>query len=286
MVKLSIVVPVYNEEKAILDTINRLKEVQKRIKDSSEIIIVNDGSTDKTRLILNEISGIKHTGHNKNKGYGASLKTGIKEATGEFIAITDADGTYPIEDIPMLYQYMNKYDMVVGSRTKKGAKIPLIRKPAKYVVNKLAEHISQTKIPDLNSGLRIFKKDIALRYWNLFPDGFSFTTTITMATMTNDYKVKFIPINYYKREGKSSIKPIQDTANFISLIIRMMTYFKPLRVLAPVGLTFFFAGLIKGVYDLFNNNYIGAGSIMVILTGVQILILGLIADLIIKRTKL
>nr|MBA4405431.1 hypothetical protein [Nanoarchaeum sp.] len=286
MVKLSIIVPVYNEEGAILDTINRLKEVQKKIKDSSEIIVVNDGSTDKTRLILNDIPGIKHIGHNKNKGYGASLKTGIKEASGEFIAITDADGTYPVEDIPMLYSHMNKYDMVVGSRTKKGAKIPLVRRPAKFMINKLAEHISQTKIPDLNSGLRIFKKDIAIRYWNLFPEGFSFTTTITLATMTNDYNVKFIPINYYKREGKSSIKPIKDTANFISLIIRMMTYFRPLRILAPLGIFLFLAGLIKAIYDLFNNNYIGAGSIMVILTGIQIIVLGLIADLIIKRTKL
>ena len=153
--------------------------------------------------------------------------------------ITDADGTYPVEEIPSLLKWTDRYDMVVGARTGEIVKIPFLRRPAKWFLRKLASYLAKTKIPDLNSGLRVFKKDIALKYWKLFPDGFSFTSTITMACLTNNYDVKYIPINYYKREGKSTIHPIRDFIGFNNLLLRLVIHFSPLRVFIPFALLLF-----------------------------------------------
>ena len=286
MVNLSVVVPVYNEEKSIVDTIIRIKETLKGIKLKSEIVIVNDGSKDNSHKILKDVKGIVYLRHIRNKGYGASLKTGIKKAKGEWIAITDADGTYPIEDLKKLIKYTKICDMVIGARTKKGSKAPTIRKPAKWMIKKLAEFLTGKKIPDINSGLRIFKKDIALRFWNLFPNGFSFTSTITVSSMVNNYSVMFIPIQYFKREGKSTISTIRDFVGFISLVFKIVMYFNPLKIFTPLGLALLISSIIKGSIDFVTQNSVGAGTIMIFLTGLQIMVLALIADLIIKRTKL
>jgi hypothetical protein len=178
--------------------------------------------------------------------------------------------------------------MVVGARTGSNVNIPLLRKPAKWIISKFANYICEENIPDLNSGLRIFKKEIALRFFPLFPERFSFTTTITMASITNNYRVKFIPIDYMKRnkDSKSSIKPLRDFVGFMSLILRMSIYFKPLKIFVPIGGVLFAAGLIKGFVDFFRLDYFGSGNVMVVLAGLQILFLGLLADLIIRRTKL
>ena len=245
MVDLSIIIPVYNEEVSIEETIEKTKKTIKNIDMKTEIIIVNDCSKDRSHEILKNIEDIIYLRHPKNKGYGASLKTGIKNAKGDLIAITDADGTYPIEELSNLIKYTKKYDMVIGARTKKGVQIPLIRRPAKWFIRKLAEYLTNNKIPDLNSGLRIFKKEMALRFWNLFPNGFSFTSTITIASMINDYSVIFIPINYYKRKGKSSIHPIKDFLGFINLIFRIVIYFKPLKFFITPGLLLLISGIIK-----------------------------------------
>ncbi len=284
--KISAIVPVYNEGKSIIKEIEKLKKSLKDSKVEHEIIVVNDCSTDNTKDILSKITGIHAVDNKRNRGYGASLKKGISLAKNDWILITDCDGTYPMADIPKLIKDLSSYDMVIGSRTGKDVKVPFLRRPAKWFLRKLAEYISGEKIPDLNSGLRIFKKDMALRFWNLFPERFSFTTTITLAAMTNGYDVKFIPINYYKREGNSTIHPIKDFIGFTQLVIRIITYFKPLNVFLPVSALLIFLGAIKAGIDLYNFNRFGAGAVMVILAGIQIGFLGLLADLIIKRTKL
>jgi hypothetical protein len=176
--------------------------------------------------------------------------------------------------------------MVVGARTGEHVKIPFFRRPAKWFIGKLANYLSGYRIPDLNSGLRLFRREIAERFFTLFPDGFSFTTTITVASMSSDYAVKFVPIDYFKRVGKSSISPLRDFFGFMLLVVRLVTYFKPLNVFLPAAMVLFGVGFAKAIVDLVRTNAFGVGSALVMLAGVQLGFLGLVADLILRRTKL
>jgi len=282
----SVVIPVYNEENAVEETIKKVQFFMNQARVPYEIIAVNDGSKDFSREILEKIPGIKLINHPYNLGYGASLKTGIKESKGDYILITDADGTYPIEDIPRLLKYISKYDMVVGARTGKDVNIPLLRRPAKFMLSTIANFVSKRHIPDLNSGFRIFKKELALRFFHLFPSNFSFTTTITLAALTNDYTVKYLKINYKKRKGKSSIKPIQDFINFASLIFRISVYFNPLKIFVPLSSVFLFLGLARISQILIRTNFqerLSLTGILLVILGIQTMLLGVIADLIVKR---
>jgi glycosyltransferase involved in cell wall biosynthesis len=286
---LSVIIPVYNEETYIENTINQVHEVLKNssVKDY-EIIVVDDGSTDKTPEVLNSSKlDFRLIRHEQNRGYGASLKSGIRKSKYEIIAITDADGTYPVQDIPELYSEMPDCDMVVGARTKKKVKIPFIRRPAKWLLAKLANYLAETKIPDLNSGLRLFRKNDALRLWGVLPRGFSFTTTLTLAMLTNDMQVKFIPIDYMRRKGKSKIRPIRDTLNFIQLIVRTVLYFNPLKVFVPIAILLFLASLGIFLYSaLVMDRILDTTVAIMFVASLQMLSIGMIADIIDKREKL
>src|SRR3989338_8705099 len=161
MADISIVVPAYNEEKTIKKTIEDVKESIKNLKDKIDVTVIDDGSNDKTAKILSSIKGIKVIRNTANRGYGASLKTAIKNITSDYLLIIDGDGTYPASSIPTIIGYSKEYDMVVGARTGKIVKIPIFRRPAKWFLRHFAQYLTKTKIPDLNSGLRIFKRDIA-----------------------------------------------------------------------------------------------------------------------------
>lgn len=286
MVSVSVIIPAYNEEKVIKKTVEGVRRAIKNLKDNIDITVVDDCSTDRTSEILSSLKGIRLIRHDINKGYGAALKTAIKNTKSDYLLIIDGDGTYPVSAIPSLLSYSKKYDMVVGMRTGKIVKIPLLRRPAKWILKHFSEYLTKTKIPDLNSGLRIFKRSIALRFMNLFPDGFSFTTTLTITCLTNDYSVKYMPIDYYERKSKSMIHPIKDFVGFINLIFRLIIFFKPLNVFIPVSLFIFVAGSLKLVRDLLLTNSFGIGGAMLILTAIQIAFLGILAELIIKRTSI
>jgi glycosyltransferase involved in cell wall biosynthesis len=283
MDSLSIVIPVYNEENAVLPTLEELHTILKKVSFQYEVILVNDGSTDKTAEVLKGSSyDFKLIEHQKNKGYGAALKTGISESQYDAIAITDADRTYPNEKIPELFEQLKNYNMVVGQRPFK--KLPMMTKPAKWCLNKLANYLSSTKIPDINSGLRLFRKKDALRFFNIIPDGFSFTTTITLAMLTNKLDVKYVPIEYKKREGKSKIKPFQDTMNFIQLIIRTVLYFNPLKIFVPLFFILIFLALMVLVLSyFFMPSMLDTTVTILFISAIQVLTVGMIADLIDKR---
>jgi hypothetical protein len=175
-------------------------------------------------------------------------------------------------------------DMVVGSRPSR--LVPTMRRPAKWCLARLAEYLAETKIPDLNSGMRVFRKDLALSYFNILPSAFSFTITITIAFLSDHYLVKFMPIPYQAREGKSKIKPLQDTLNFIQLILRTVMYFNPLKVLMPVSFVLFLLAVAIGLYSLLTQGRIMDITVITLsIAAIQVGVLAMIADMIQKKNK-
>jgi len=279
----SIVIPAYNEEKSVKPVIAEIKKVLSGFEMTYEIILVDDGSTDKTAEAAAG-SGVKIVRHERNRGYGRSLKDGIHEAAGDVIVITDADGTYPPSAIPELLKYISKYDMVVGARTGTEVSMPFMRRAAKFFLRALANYLTGTKIPDLNSGLRVFRKKEAEKYFKLISDGFSFTTTVTLAYLVDGLSVKFMKINYAKRTGESKIRPLADTYNFLILIIRTIIYFNPLKVLLPLSFITGIAGFLILLYSMiFLKKVMDITVIVTLLASMQIAVLAFIADLIVKR---
>ena len=199
----SLIIPAYNEEGAIESTLDHILDQFSSCNCEFEIIVVNDGSTDGTGEVLASRHDVRVLEHRRNRGYGAALKTGIRQAKYDLIVITDSDGTYPNERIPDLVALAGDADMVVGSRTGAEVKYPFIRKIPKWFLKRFAEWMARQEIPDLNSGLRVFRKDAVERFLKILPDGFSFTTTITLAMLTNGYSVHYEPINYESAKARS-----------------------------------------------------------------------------------
>lgn len=284
----TILIPAYNEANAIVPTIKKVQETLRMAGLQGEIVVVDDGSSDGTGTAVaqNADEHVRLIQHPHNRGYGAALKTGIRRAQYNNIIITDADGTYPIDMIPTLAEELEKYDMVVGARTGQTVQIPRSRRPAKWALTWLANYLSGMEIPDLNSGLRGFKRDIVVGYFRMLPSGFSFTTSITLALLTNDYNVLYIPIDYFQRTGKSKIKPVRDTINFFSLVVRVVLMYRPLRVFVPLAAFFVLLSLIKVIYDIGAYDFHLATSTVVLVTlTFQIIVLGLIADLVVSLHK-
>ncbi len=286
MQPVTIVIPAYNEGKGIGPTLQKVRQILTTANMSWEIVVVDDGSTDDTANVVQQFDYVRLIQHRQNKGYGASLKTGIRQARHEIVAIIDADGTYPCEMIPSLVEAMDTHDMVVGARTGETVQVPLERRPAKWVLNRLANYLSGIEIPDLNSGLRVFKRDVVTQYFRQLPAGFSFTTSITLAMLTNDYNVLYVPIDYFKRTGKSKIRPLRDTINFFSLVVRVILSYRPLRVFVPIAIILSLISFTKVVYDINAYDFHIATSTVVMLTlTFQTIVLGLIADLVVSLHK-
>jgi len=287
--KFSVVVPCYNEENAILDTIKNIAVVL-GVTGEYELIIVDDGSTDSSPQILQaanqEFSMLRLLRHPVNRGYGASLKTGIRRAMSDVVIITDADGTYPIERIPEMIEMSADADMVVGTRTAVGeVTYSFIRKIPKLFLKWYASWIAGQNIPDFNSGFRMLRKNIVEKFFNILPNGFSFTTTITLAMLTNYYDVKYLPIGYSQRIGKSKIKPVKDTLNFVQLIVRTGMYFAPLRVFSPIILLLSFGFLASVSYDIFYLKNLTDKTLILLLFDLNTVSFALLADMIDKRSS-
>lgn len=240
-----------------------------------EIIVVDDGSSDDTAERA-AAAGARVLRHRQNRGYGASLKTGISHARFDWILITDADGTYPAEEIPKLLAVSDRNAMVVGARTGQDVAIPLSRRPAKWFLRKLAGYLAGRKLPDLNSGLRLMRRDLIERYVHLLPDGFSFTTTITLAAACNGHEVEYVPINYLKRLGKSKIRP-RHAFDFTLLILRTIVFFNPLKVFLPFGTVLALAGGAKFAYDVTRGN-LSETAVLGFLGALIVWAVGLLAD--------
>lgn len=273
--ELSVIVPAYNEAAGIGQTIAALRAALAGI--DAEIVIVDDGSRDGTGEAA-AATGVRVIQQEENRGYGAALKTGIAETNSKYVAIIDADGTYPADKLPEMLEICRKADMVVGDRGAAMKNVQWIRRPPKWILNTLANVLARRKIPDLNSGLRVFKRASLERFVQLLPDGFSFTTTITLSMLCSNLRVVYTPIDYAKRVGQSSMKP---TAffTFILLVLRIIVFFQPLRVFMPLGGILFVLGSVKFAYDLTKMN-LSESAIFALLAALVIWSLGLIADMI------
>jgi glycosyltransferase involved in cell wall biosynthesis len=274
-IPVSVVVPAYNEEAAIGPQIDHLQEVMRESGWPYELIVVDDGSTDQTAAVA-QAHGVGVIRIPRNRGYGAALKSGIAAARHDWILIIDADGTYPAEVIPKMLEQIQDHDMVVAARIGEEVHIPMVRRPARWMLGRLATYLAEQPIPDFNSGLRVFRKSLAQRFEHLLPAGFSFTTTITMSALCNDYRVLYLPINYARRVGRSKIRPAH-AYQFLLVILRTAVYFNPLRVFLPLGGIFFLAGLSKIIFDIFRWK-ISASAVMCSLTAVILWSVGLLAD--------
>jgi len=292
--KTSIIIPCYNEKHAIRDTIEWILSV---IRDSKlknvEIIAVNDGSTDGSEQVLNALTKEHHSDdllvvhHKRNQGYGAALKTGIRRSQSDYICITDADGTYPNDRIPDLIEQISSkdLDMVVGARIGPKVEYSKIRSIPKMILVPWVSFLCGTEVPDMNSGLRIFRRDRSLDFLKLLPDGFSFTTTITICLLRNRYAVEFTPISYARRIGKSHIKPIQDTLRFTQLILRTGMYFAPLRLLSPLIVALATLFSISSLYDLTILNNLTDKTVLLGFASLNVFMFALLADMIDKRSR-
>jgi len=304
MEMISIIIPMYNEEEAIGGDLDTIIQTMSRGDVPWEIIVVDDGSTDASPEIVRqklrpeacpepgrraqpEGEGVRLIQHPYNRGTGAARTTGLQHARGDVIVMTDGDGTYPNQDIPRLLTHIGEYDMVIGARRMETGSLKWLRSPAKHFIRLLASYLTGVKIPDLNSGLRVFKKSVAERFLDILPTTHSWVGTQTVAFLSEGYAVKFVPIDYYQRTGKSSFHPISDTYNYLSLVVRTIMYFNPLKVFLPVALTLIVVGVVKLIRDIiyYRGFYVPGVTLMLILTAIQVGAIGLLADLIVKRVR-
>jgi glycosyltransferase involved in cell wall biosynthesis len=286
--RVSVLVPCFNEETAIGDTIEKLDNALVTLGEF-EIVAINDGSTDRTLARLQELDArfprLKVVNHDRNRGYGAALKTGMRNASSELIAIIDADGTYPIEDLPALVELAKDYDMVVGARTGADVTYSWIRKIPKFFLRKWINWIVNMKVPDINSGMRVFRKNMAQKFVRVLPNGFSFTITITISSLRNNYRVHFEPINYFQRTGKSKIHPIKDTLRFMQIIGRTGMYFAPLRILLPLILLLSLGSVASLCYDAFVLRDLTEKSLVLLTSAFNVSLFAILADMIDKRSQ-
>lgn len=281
----SVILPCYNEEQSLAEEIRKIRGVLDKAAIPYEFIVIDDASTDRTFEVAKK-TGVTVIRHERNKGVGGGRKTGILAAKSEIIITSDADGTYPAEPIPEMIKALENFDMVIGARVAEKGTLFVLRRPAKFFIRKLASYLAGYSIPDLNSGLRIIRKSVALKYFYLLPNTHSWESTITLAFLCNHQKVKYVPIEYFKRSGGvSSFHPIKDTYNYLSLMIRTIMYFNPLRIFLPLTGMIFLIGIAKATYDFARFQRIGVMDGLVILTGFIVLMSGLLADLMVVLSR-
>jgi polyisoprenyl-phosphate glycosyltransferase len=283
----SVVLPCYNERDHIELEIKRISAALEGAGLAYELVCVDDGSTDGTRELLEATPGIRRILLPRNQGSGTARRIGTQQATGRVVVWTDADMTYPNERIPELVAQLDgTWDQVVGARRSEAGTYKLARVPAKWAIRKLASFLTNTEIPDLNSGLRAFKRSVAEPYLRLLPSGFSCVTTITLAFLSNGHPVKYVPIDYFKRAGRSKFHPLKDAYNYIIQVLRMVMYFNPLRVLMPVALTLLGLTAVKLVFDLIRHDpHVAGSTVLVGLAAFNIMAIALLADLVVRRTS-
>ncbi len=296
---LTVLLPCYNEGPAIAQVIAEVQAALAAWQGTWEILVIDDASTDDTSTraaaafppspFSEEGPGVRACRvirRMENGGSGAARKTGILAARGSLIAMLDGDGSYDPACLPQLLAFFPDYDQVNGARTSEQGTLRPLRYLAKFVLRKVAEWVSGKRIPDLNTGLKIFKRDIMLDCLWVLPTGFSCVTSMTLAFLTNGHPVKYVPVNYRPRVGHSKFRPIRDTAQYAFTILRMMTYFRPLRVFFPLAILLGVLALVRGSYNLLVSPLgLTDADIIMTLTALLVFLAGLLADLLVAQRR-
>ncbi len=274
--ELSIVIPAYNEEQVIGEVLTRVKEELSVIGQRGEVILVDDGSGDKTAEIAAAM-GARVIRHPYNIGNGAAVKTGIRNACGKTIILMDADGQHSPADIKELLQFIPEYDMVVGARSKESA-TSLHRSFGNRVYNLFASYLTNRKIADLTSGFRVIRRDVAKKFVYLLPNTFSYPTTITLSLLRAGYSVRYVPITTFKRVGKSKINIVRDGIGFFIIMLKIATLFSPFKIFIPVSLASFVVGVVYGAYMIITHHHFSNMILFLLITALLVFLLGLIAE--------
>lgn len=281
----TVLLPCFNEEDALPVVVGDINKALKGTRYSYEIMVVDDKSTDASAEVAEKL-GCRVIRRTVRSGAGAARKTGIWAANGGIIVMLDADGSYTAADIPRLLEHFPEYDQVNGARTSEQGTLFLLRMPAKWCIRRIASVLAGQNIPDLNTGLKAFKRDLMLRYLWTVPDGFSCVSSMTLAFMCNGHAVKYIETQYHKRIGLSKFHPVKDTYLYLVTIFRLITYFNPLRIFFPMALFFIVGGVIKSLIDFFFVIHrLQLSDIIIILGGLIIGFQGLLADLIVAQAR-
>ncbi|MCA1692158.1 MAG: glycosyltransferase family 2 protein [Actinobacteria bacterium] len=282
----SVVLPVYNEAGHLTQEIKRIQAALERSPYTFEIIVVDDGSTDGSAEELGRMDGIRLIRFRSNQGTGTARKAGTRAAKGRVVVWTDVDMTYPNEEIPDLVSQLEGFDQVVGARTSERGGAKALRVPAKWTMRRLASYLVEKPIPDLNSGFRAFRRSVGEQFMPLLPKGFSCVSTMTMAFLINGYSVKYVPIEYLPRVGKSKFHWWRDTYRYLTQIVRMVMSYQPLRIFVPVGLALLTLGTGKLVFDLTVHPLrVATNTLLILFAALQLFTVGLLADLVVSATK-
>jgi glycosyltransferase involved in cell wall biosynthesis len=272
----SIVIPAYNEEKAIATTLDAVKGAVSSSSRRYQVIVVNDGSRDRTAEEAAS-RGVQVVSHRRNRGYGASLKSGTLAARGDVVLFYDADNQFEPADIERMITELGDMDAALGARTQ-GSHAPFSRRGGKKLLGWLANYLARTRIPDLNCGLRAIRRDVLLDYLHLLPNGFSASTTTTLVLLKEGHDVKFVPVTVKKRIGKSTVKPLKDGLDTALLIVRLTTLLDPFRVFGPVAALFFVGGVVRGAYYIKYGSGLSTAALFLLVSSVIIFFFGLLAD--------
>jgi polyisoprenyl-phosphate glycosyltransferase len=285
-VDVSVVLAVYDERGHVRQEIDRVRSALEASPYSYEIVAVDDGSTDGSGEELRQIEGIRLIQFHRNRGSGSARKAGTRAARGRVVVWTDVDMTYPNDEIPLLVKELDGWDQVVGARRTEEGTIKALRVPAKWFIRKLASYLVQQRIPDLNSGLRAFRRDVAMQFLHLLPAGFSCVSTLTLAFLANGYSIKYVPIDYQPRAGRSKFHWWTDTQRYLTQVVRMILSWNPLRVFMPLGILLTATGLGKLVYDLISKDFrVGTNTLLIFFAAFQVISIGLVADLLVRVSK-
>jgi glycosyltransferase involved in cell wall biosynthesis len=286
----TVVLPAYNEQDHVMAEVERICAALDASELTYEVLAIDDASTDSTLAVLREaeqrVPHVRVLAFRRNGGTGTARRIGTTSARGEIVVWTDADMTYPNERIPELVRALrddDTYDQVVGARRTEEGTHKLLRVPGKWLIRKVAERLTNQKIPDLNSGLRAFRRSVSLPYLRLLPPGFSCVTTLTLAFLSNQHDVRYIDIDYAKRAGVSKFHFVRDAYRYILQVLRMVMYFDPLKVLMPPALWLVVIGVLKAVVDMVRHPfYFPASTVLLIVSGIMIGSLALLSDLVVR----